>query len=30
MSSYLQYHIGCSGWSYSAWQATFAELSINQ
>jgi uncharacterized protein YecE (DUF72 family) len=23
MSPYLQYHIGCSGWSYSAWQGPF-------
>ena len=23
MPSYLQYHIGCSGWSYSAWKGPF-------
>ena len=28
MSSYLQYHIGCSGWSYSAWQGPFYPLNL--
>ena len=27
-SSYLQYHIGCSGWSYSAWQGPFYPLKL--
>jgi uncharacterized protein YecE (DUF72 family) len=25
----LQYHIGCSGWSYSAWQGTFYPLNLD-
>ena len=24
----LQYHIGCSGWSYSAWQGPFYPLNL--
>jgi uncharacterized protein YecE (DUF72 family) len=28
MSPHLQYHIGCSGWSYSAWQGPFYPLNL--
>jgi uncharacterized protein YecE (DUF72 family) len=28
-SSYLQYHIGCSGWSYSAWQGPFYPFNLD-
>jgi len=26
--SHLQYHISCSGWSYSAWQGPFCSLNL--